>query len=284
MIYISSACIRDSKMVNTLNRLYHLGFSNIEFSGVTQYCESLLPEIQDWKKDKEVSFLTHNYFPPPQKPFILNFAATDDNTHFQSMEHMVRTIWYSHLLGGEKVAFHAPFLMEIPIEQIGKKIDRFELYDKEVVQQRFFQVLEVITKYAGIFNISIYIENNVYSAKNFENYGYDIPFLLLNAEEYATLSEIQHFQLLLDVAHLKVSCKTLGLNFYDQLSKLLPYTNYVHISDNDGTADTNQAFRKDSTLFEILSTFSWKDKTITLETYTSEDLIRTSYETAELLF
>jgi len=200
------------------------------------------------------------------------------------MEHMVRAIWYSHLLGGKKVAFHAPFLMEIPLEQIGKKIDRFKLYDKEVVLKRFFQVLEVITKYASIFDISIYIENNVYSAKNFENYGNDIPFLLLNAEEYGALSEIQNFKLLLDVAHLKVSCNTLGLNFYDQLSKLLPFTDYIHISDNDGTVDANLAFRKDSLLFEILSTFSWENKTITLETYTSEDLIRKSYETAELLF
>ena len=40
-------------------------------------------------------------------------------------------------------------------------------------------------------------------------------------EGYTELKSLFKFKPLIDLAHLKVSCNTLGLNFYDQCEKLL---------------------------------------------------------------
>ena len=54
-------------------------------------------------------------------------------------------------------------------------------------------------------------------------------------------NKIKHekFGLLLDTAHLKVSCKTLKLNLLDEFKKISPFIKAFHHSDNDGTIDNN---------------------------------------------
>ena len=50
--------------------------------------------------------------------------------------------------------------------------------------------------------------------------------------------------LLLDTAHLKVSCNTLNLNLESEIDKLLPYIGAVHHSDNNGLVDNNLLLEK----------------------------------------
>ena len=46
-----------------------------------------------------------------------------------------------------------------------------------------------------------------------------------------------NFKPLLDVGHLKVSSKTLGLNFKEEFDNFSKYTDFIQVSDNNGLKD-----------------------------------------------
>jgi sugar phosphate isomerase/epimerase len=48
-----------------------------------------------------------------------------------------------------------------------------------------------------------------------------------------------NLKILLDTAHLKVSCNTLNLNLVSEIEKLLPFIGAIHHSDNNGYIDNN---------------------------------------------
>ena len=99
-------------------------------------------------------------------------------------------------------------------------------------------------------------------------------------ESYLELSNIIDFPILLDLAHLKVSCNTLGLNFNEESKKMISMTNYLHLSDNDGKSDSNKSFDKDSDIFKSLVKHNLRGKIVTLEIYES---IKNVVKTKEIL-
>ena len=123
----------------------------------------------------------------------------------------------------------------------------------------------------------LYLENNVLSYSNYQSFNQVNPLLMTNYEGYLELKEIMGFNLLLDVAHLKVSCNSLGLNFEDELRKMLPLSNYLHLSDNDGKHDQNKGFNKNSELLQVLKQYDFDGKTITLEIYNNANNINQDY-------
>jgi hypothetical protein len=77
--------------------------------------------------------------------------------------------------------------------------------------------------------------------------------------------------LLLDFAHLKVSCKSLGLDFIGEVSNLFSLTDYYHISGNNGLHDQNHSIFEDTDMVQVLGNYNWKGKTITIEVYENID-------------
>ena len=68
------------------------------------------------------------------------------------------------------------------------------------------------------------------------------------------------FDLLLDVAHLKVSVKTLGLNWEEEFNNMMSVSNYIHVSDNDGFYDLNNQLTEQSNLMSMLKEMDTKNK------------------------
>ena len=65
---------------------------------------------------------------------------------------------------------------------------------------------------------------------------------------------------MLDLAHLKVSANSLELDFVSDARKMLPLTNYVHVSDNDGFHDQNKELENDSNILHCLRDFDFQDQ------------------------
>ena len=110
--------------------------------------------------------------------------------------------------------------------------------------------------------MSLYIENNVFSKTNAMTYKNKNPFMMTNYNDYKTLKKKIDFNLLLDVAHLKVSVNTLKLNFEEEFTNMIRECKYFHISDNDGLHDTNNELTESSNLFTILKKSDIKDKIV----------------------
>lgn len=281
MIYVSSSCIQTEKIGVSVRKLAQLGYRNIELSGGTQPYLHLEEDLLELQAKYSLNYLCHNYFPPPDKDFVLNLASLDAEVSALSISQVRAALELSKKLGSKKYAFHAGFLIDIPVFEIGKSVQKRKMFDELEASENFKTNALLIA--AEFPEVDLYIENNVISSRNYENYDHYDPFFMTSSEGLSLLQGMPMYKPLIDVAHLKVSCHTLNLNFHEELSRFLPLTDYVHISDNSGLADTNSPFGKSSSLFNELSRFNFSNKTITLEVYAEEDQLQSSFETTNRL-
>lgn len=272
MIFVSSSCVRYKKICDSVSALAENGFMNIELSGGTQFYGAYLEDLLCLKEKYNLTYRCHNYFPPPEKHFVLNLASLDDNIYVSSLEHLKKSIDVSVLLGADKFGFHAGFYVDINTEEIGRSVSKKEQYDKAEAQKRFYEAVRVLNNYAD--GVTLYVENNVTSAINLRTHGGNNPFMLTCSAEYRELASVADIKLLLDIAHLKVSCRSLGLDFAKELAELASHTDYVHISDNDGLNDQNLGISGESQVHSLLKKSCKADCDFTLEIYSGiSDLI-----------
>ena len=277
MIYISSSCVNNARIRESVEELAANGFQNIELSGGTEFYENFENDLLELKDRYKLNYRCHNYFPPPKKPFVFNLASLNNETFKASFNHLQKAIILSNKLGADKFAFHAGSFIDIKLNEIGKKLSKDNLFDKKKSIERFCKAYIDIKKQSK--NVSLFIENNVFSRTNADTYDGENPFMMTNFNEYKTLKEKINFNLLLDVAHLKVSAKTLKLDWEDEFEKMMDASSYIHVSNNDGFHDLNNQLTKTSILASMLKQSDNQNKDFTLEIYDGMDAIKRSYET-----
>jgi hypothetical protein len=89
------------------------------------------------------------------------------------------------------------------------------------------------------------------------------------------LKKLIDFNLLLDVAHLKVSAHTLGLDFNSELTHMANYSDYWHLSDNNNLADQNNSISEEFLL--QLAGLPNQPKKATIEVYDDIDVVVKNY-------
>ena len=269
--YISSSCVKHEKILGSIRELNSVGIRAIELSGGTKPYTDMETDLVQMKKEG-VDLMLHNYFPPPQEDFVLNLGSSNKQIYHKSKEHCKRAIDLSIKLGSTKYAFHAGFFIDIKVSEIGKKLGHSKLTDKSLSFDRFCSAYEELKILAGN-DVQLYVENNVFSRSNKETFDGENPLMFTDLESYLELKNKVDFIPLLDVAHLKVSTKSLEKDFEKELTELSRLTDYIHISDNDGTHDTNGYFDNESPLASQLAKLEWHNKTVTLEVYEDLDLV-----------
>jgi len=276
MIYVSSACSKQKLIGPAVKELVGQGFKNIELTGGTTYYDAYESDLLELKKQYDLNFLVHNYFPPPKDPFILNLASLDRDIYDKSLDHLKKALRLTRLFGGKQFGFHAGFFVDRPVDEIGRKFGKSDLYDKEKALKNFidgFQILKDEFK-----DIDLYIENNCYSESNYKVYGGKIPFMLLCVNDVIELREKIDFSLLLDTGHLMVSANTFHFDFKKEFQKMFEVSNYIHISNNDQKHDQNIGLTDENELFHILNNCQWENKTVTLEIYEGSKALENTYE------
>jgi len=277
MIFISSHFSNNSNIIESIKSLSSNGFNNIELTGGTNYFNGLEDELIKIKYERNLIFILHNYFPPPPRHFVFNLASLDKEINDASIEHAKRAIELSRNLNSYKIAFHAGFYIHINSNELGKKIKNKVLYNKDEAIDQFVHSLSKIQKFAGQ-DFKIYIENNVVSENNIISFKGKVPAMLTDYQSYLDLKEKIDFNILLDIGHLKVSAKSLGLNFEEQFSKLVQLTDYIHISDNNSLEDQNKPIEYNSSLYKLIEDGIIKNKIVTLEIYDSLEKIKNSFD------
>lgn len=272
--WVSSACVGASSIADAVEQLAVAGFSNIELTGGTKWYEGLLDDLIQLKQRHGLQYQVHNYFPPPPVPFVLNLASCNDDLYRMSIEHVHTAASISRALGNTRYGVHAGFLIDIRVDEAGRRVGRRQINDRALALQRFSEAFGGLV--AAYPDMEFYIENNVASAANQESIG-ENAFLFTNYESYLELQRhCPGSRILLDLAHLKVSCHTDGLEFGDQASRLLPLTDYLHVSDNEGLADTNHGLTEVGT--DVLDVLRDQvgNQDITFEVYTGLDQVKAS--------
>lgn len=282
-IFVSSCCLKATRIADAVKALAAAGFRYIEVSGGTKYYPEWESDLLDLKQKYDLVYRAHNYFPPPKEDFVVNLASFDEDVVTKSTNLVEEAIAFSRKTGSAIYGMHAGFLVDISAKDIGKAIQGKDLNEGNKAVNLFCERVTAITNRHQ--DVKFYLENNVLSPGNLKNFGGKNPVLCSNAKAIADLKKSLEFSLLLDVAHLKVSCTALGLNFIDEMNLLMNESDYIHLSDNDGQHDSNQEITAESELMQLLKKYDFAKKTVTVEVYGGLETLQRSYEVVrEALF
>jgi len=265
MIYISTGGFKSQPASETAKLLAENGFFAIELSGGV-YENNQLVKLKDLQIEYGINFKVHNYFPPPSIPFVFNLGSLNKDIASLSINHAKKAIDYSMELGSNIYSFHAGFLLDPGVSELGETITSRGLYDRKESMKVFIDRVNDLSEYANSKKVSLLIENNVVSSSNFKQFSGD-PLLMTSSHEceYIMENTPSNVNLLVDVAHLKVSSQSLGLDPILFLNKCKKWIRAYHLSDNNGMEDENKSFDSNAWFWpHIINGFDY----YSLEVYT----------------
>ena len=282
MIYISTGGFRNSKPQSIIKKFSNVGIKSIELSGGSY--DNVKKIIKFLKKNKDLDYSLHNYFPVPKKHFVINLASVNKKVFRQSLLNIKKSINISNKFKSSYFGFHAGFLFDPNIKHLGKKFDKVKLQNRKKTIELFLRRVNLLAKEAKKKKVKILIENNVITKENYKRFKQN-PLLLTHPTEIVKFFKRcdKNVRLLLDVGHLKVSSRTQGFNLVKGHEMLKPYIEGYHLSDNNGLQDSNSEFTKKSWFY---SKMKKNIKYISIEVYTKnlkklrslQNLIRKKYD------
>ena len=244
MIYISTGGFRGKTAAAVSAELLNAGINTIELSG-GEYSETLLADLQAQRPD--AFFQIHNYFPPPADPFVLNLGSLDTQVGERSVAHVEQALEWCVALGADRYSFHAGFLLDPKVDELGKRIPSRSLFDRDECIEVFVNRVTRLAEIADRLGIFLMIENNVLSAKNAHEFSVN-PLLMCDPQECHDIMKLlpSSVKQLIDVAHLKVSAKSLNFDASTMFEVCHERIAGYHLSDNNGLEDSNKPFDEDA--------------------------------------
>ncbi len=244
MIYLSTGAYNSITGYEAAKLFLENGIDCIELSG-GKADEKLVEKLHALKGSCELQI--HNYFPPPKDPFVFNLASNDSSIAEKSLKHAFNAIDFAVRFGCASYGFHAGFLLDPKVNELGQKIKNQNLESRKKAKALFVQRVNEVSSYAQQKGVKILLENNVISETNFKEFGTN-PLLMTNHFETIEMMNAtdNNVGLLVDVAHLKVSSLTEGFCKKEYLEATSEFTCAYHFSDNDGRFDYNDPVSADS--------------------------------------
>jgi sugar phosphate isomerase/epimerase len=244
MIYISTGGFRGSAADAVSAELLSAGVKFIELSGGA-YSETLLSDLQALAQD--IHFQIHNYFPPPKDPFVLNLGSLDPLIGERSIAHVEQALQWCVALGADRYSFHAGFLLDPKVDELGKRIPSRSLFDRDECIEVFVSRVSRLAEIAERDGVALMIENNVLSAKNANEFSAN-PLLMCDPQECHKIMGLLPggVKQLIDVAHLKVSANSLNFDASQMFNVCHERIAAYHLSDNNGLEDSNKQFDEDA--------------------------------------
>lgn len=243
-IYVSTGGFKNSKIDEISKSLLKEGIDSIELSGTIYYPE-IISNLLLLKE--KINFQIHNYFPPPKRAFVLNLASEDTEISKMTIAHIENAIECCQKLNSKYYSFHAGFLCDIKVSELGKKVEKKILQDREKSTDLFLERVLKVSNKAKEAGIKIMIENNVLSKNNQIEFQGN-PLLMCDSKECVKIinNTPENVKLLLDVAHLKVSSNSLRFDPVEFIKECNHIIGGYHFSDNNGLSDSNDPFSEDS--------------------------------------
>lgn len=255
-LYVSSTCFR-----HDLFKDHHAipeKIRGIEFSGGSKfYSDPVIHEALSCLVHKEGrSLRIHNYFPPPEKSFVLNFATSSEDILAQSLVVADKAMDLCRLYAIPYYSFHPGYLCEGsegPDGQFSFPQDSFVSYEN--AQEKFLENIQNLNQMATEKGVRLAIENLFVAPKNIRS--------SLNCS-FEELDEIisqmpGDIGLLLDLGHLNVSAHYLKFDRYAYVKKIFEkYSDRIfeiHISCNNGKYDQHLPITPNDWQLDVLQKF-----------------------------
>ena len=274
-VWFSSGAFKSRDISNVLSEAESLGIQGIELSSGMSYQQDILAPVRAQNKADKQRFLVHNYFPPPEIPFVLNVGALDEENLVKTREMGRFSLQLAKELGAPFYSIHAGFAARLKPEQLGKPKEQARSItaddiDREAAYEVMIQTVREMADFAATLQLDVLIENNVISPLYLEKMPLN-PLLLTEGKEAAQFFvdiDRDNVGLLLDVAHTKVSATALGFKPDAFVEQVAEHVRCLHLSDNDGREDSNQPFDETAWFIPWLKDFS--DREMVIEAYRLE--------------
>jgi len=252
VIYVSTGGFRDVTADIVSAELGAAGVTAIELSGGS-YSASLLDDLKVLAP--AIRFQIHNYFPPPADPFVLNLGSLNPEVGARSVAHVEQSLQWCVALGADRYSFHAGFLLDPRVDELGQRIPSRSLFDRDESIDVFVSRVTRLATIAEDAGISLMIENNVLSAKNALEFSVN-PLLMCDPNECQNIMKMMPDSVaqLIDVAHLRVSANSLGFDATRMFELCDKRITAYHLSDNNGLEDSNEPFDEDAWFWPHLKT------------------------------
>ena len=266
MIYLSTASFKKLSGYEVLEFFKDNNIRGAELSAgkYSKNQEKLIYKIKGIKK------IIHNYFPPPKNPFVINIASHNKKILKRSLNFIKNSILISKKIGANDYSFHPGFVTDISPKEIGVVTKNVNFFDRKKSLQILLNSLEILSAYAKKQKIRLLLENNVMKKSSFDYLGKDTTLMSDPSEiKYVMEKSPSNVNLLLDVAHLKVSSNVLGFNKEMAFHSIKKWIRAFHLSDNDGWNDTNDIIKRNSWFFKFINLK--KIRFISIEVY-KEDI------------
>lgn len=246
-VYLSTGAFRCQSLGEIVEFSLEHGIDHIELSSGVSYRPNLLEPVR--ATNGTIHYLVHNYFPPPEDPFVLNLAASDTQILRRSRDLCQIAIDLTAKLGAPFYSVHSGFAFQLspnllgdPSAQAHLPNSRYVSYD--VAYSIFVESVTILTEYARSKGVRLLIENNVVSPLYLAKHGNN-ALLMASADEIIRLIQDvndPNLGVLVDVGHLKVTATALGFQREQFVEIVAPYIGAFHLSDNDGYTDQNLPF------------------------------------------
>jgi len=179
---------------------------------------------------------------------VLNLASEDPETLEMSRAHARAAVDLSQTLSARWYSVHAGFAAIVSPEHLGRQIPAENRTDKGRAAEIFETSIRDLVAYAAPRGVGILVENNVVAVPNLVD-GKNEMLLLATAVELVDFARQmcdENFGLLIDFGHVNVTSASLRLDRKAFIDEVAPYTRGLHLSENDGLADSNLPFDQSS--------------------------------------
>lgn len=235
-VFVSTGSF-SGRPAESVGRLLDDGVEFIELSGGVPHL-GLEQSIRDLSDRAHLQL--HNYFPPADPPFVFNLASRNEAIRSRTLQAMQRAIEFSAELGAERYSLHAGFLVDPPVSFLGKSWKSLERTVVHEAESIFAGSVLELRELANGLGIRLLIENNVLTVGTRDQCGDDVLLMATRDQITTVMAQLpEDVGLLMDVAHLKVTARTMGTDPLEELQALSGFTKGYHLSDNDGQSDSN---------------------------------------------
>lgn len=274
-VYMSSGAFRVRTVPGVIDEAERLRTTHIELSSGLEHDPNLDQSIQRGM-DSGLTFLVHNYFPAPAEPRVLNLSSQDEEGMEWSIAHCKKAIDLAVRVGCPFYSLHAGYAAPITADLLGKPAEqalamRDVVIDRSRAYARMLEAVQDVADYGQDRGIRLLIENNVISPL-YLNKIPENPLLMTDADEIERfMGDVNRTNVgfLIDVAHARVSATALGFDPIRFMEQVSPYTEALHLSDNDTQEDQNLPFDESSWFWPILS--EYLDRPFVIEAYNLSD-------------
>jgi sugar phosphate isomerase/epimerase len=250
-VYSSTSCLvgEPESLRKRIGRYVDAGIDNIELGARVIDNVDISSLTEEFPTQR---FLVHNYFPPPQEPFVLNIASGDPDIRQKSIDLVRNALDLSFDLGAPFYSLHGGFI----VDPVGFDGQSFIFPDPDSSDaehrafDRFVSAVESLLCHSADTGVRLLIENNVCTTQHLGK------LLFTGYKDFLALFEVSSgtsLGILLDTGHLNIAAHTLRSNRFECINFLSPYISAFHLHDNNGLLDQHRLPDEGSWVWSVLN-------------------------------